>query len=62
MTAPLETTRRRVAALLAAAIALLLGRVLIRHFEVGSEFEWGLYLLALGCLLGCILLIAADAR
>lgn len=62
MTAPLATTRRRVAALLAAAIALLLGRVLIRHFEVGSEFERGLYLLALGCLLGCILLIAADAR
>jgi hypothetical protein len=58
----LETTRDRVAALVAAAIVLLVGRVLATRVGAPPAVERGLYLLALGCLFAGILVIVDESR
>jgi hypothetical protein len=58
----LETPRERVAALVAAAIVLLVGRVVATRVGAPATVERSLYLLAVGCLLAGVLVIADERR
>ena len=58
----LETTRERIIGLLAVALLLLLGRAGAHRVGADPLVERALYLVALGCLLGAVLLIVDDQR
>lgn len=58
----LETPRERIIALLVTALVLLLGRAAAYQFGASTRVERALYLLALGCLLASIFIIADERR
>ena len=52
-----ETQRPRLIALLSAAVVFLITRILVDEAGGPAFLERGLYLLALACLLGCLVVI-----
>ncbi|WP_336133478.1 hypothetical protein [Natronomonas amylolytica] len=59
----LETrTRRQLITLLVAALAALVVRVVAARFGAPTAVDRGLYAVALGCLIGCVLVLLRESR
>ncbi|MFW5964818.1 MAG: hypothetical protein ACOCQM_08110 [Natronomonas sp.] len=56
------TARERIIALLVVAIVFLIARVGSIRLGAPAVVGRGLYVLAVGCLLGCVVVIALDNR
>lgn len=62
MTAIPGTARERIIALLIAALVFLLARFGATQLGAPAAVGRGLYVLAVGCLFGCVVVIALDNR
>lgn len=58
----LEQTRKRLIPLLVAAIVLLIARVGAMEFGAPESVQRAFYVLAIGCLVGCLLVILLSKR
>lgn len=56
------TAREQIIALLSVALVFLLARFGAVQIEAPAVVARGLYTLAVGCLLGCVVVIALDNR
>ncbi|WP_178917141.1 hypothetical protein [Natronomonas gomsonensis] len=56
------TARERIIALLSVALVFLLARFGAAQLNAPAVIGRGLYVLAVGCLLGCVVVIALDNR
>lgn len=56
------TAREQIIALLVVAIVFLIARVGATQLGAPAVVGRGLYVLAVGCLLGCVVVIALDNR
>ncbi|MEF8914938.1 hypothetical protein [Natronomonas sp.] len=57
-----DSARRRIVALLVAAIAVLIVRVVALQFGTSTSVARGLYAVAIVCLIGCVLVLFQDSR
>jgi uncharacterized membrane protein YccC len=57
-----DRTRRQLATLLVAAIIALIVRVVAARFGAPAAVDQGLYAVAIGCLVGCVLVLFRESR
>jgi hypothetical protein len=57
-----DRTRRQLATLLVAAIVALIARVVAARFGASAAVDQGLYAVAIGCLVGCVLVLFRESR
>jgi uncharacterized membrane protein YccC len=57
-----DRTRRQLATLLVAAIVALIVRVVAARFGAPAAVDHGLYAVAIGCLVGCVLVLLRESR
>lgn len=57
-----DATRNRLVGLLAVATVLLVSRVVAAELDAGADVERVLYLLAVLCLVGCLVVVLRERR